>query len=155
MTVLRAVIFHIRNAWLICGITILLLLGVELVSYVLVSIRYVLASYEGILIDPRSQADGYGNTTWAEAYFKELASLPGFKWHPYVYWRRVPSKGHFFNIDKDGLRKTWNAMEQTHSELPRVRIFMMGGSTMWGTGARDEETIPSILAQLLMREHGI
>jgi lysophospholipase L1-like esterase len=29
----------------------------------------------------------------------------------------------------------------------------MGGSTMWGTGARDDETIPSIVAQVLTQEH--
>ncbi len=156
MTRLKALIFHIRNAWLICGITILLLLGVELISYVLVSIRYVLASiHEGTLIDPRSHADGYANADWPVAYFKEYNSMPGLKWHPYIYWRRSPFKGNYTNIDEQGLRKTWSGMDtKGSSEKKNLRIFMFGGSTMWGTGAPDEETIPSFLAKLLAQEYG-
>ena len=65
---LKALILHIKNAWLVCSITIILLLGIELVSYILVSIRYAVASIEGTLIDPRSRADGYGNADWAVDY---------------------------------------------------------------------------------------
>jgi hypothetical protein len=155
MTVLRAVIFHIRNAWLICGITILLLLGVELVSYVLVSIRYALASYEGLLIDPRSHADGYRNADWAVEYYKEENSRPLYKWYSYVYWRPAPFKGKYTNIDEEGLRQTWNGIVNTgSSETKSSRIFMFGGSAMLGAGAPDEEAIPSLLAKMLTQEYG-
>jgi lysophospholipase L1-like esterase len=155
MTVLRAVLFHIKNAALICGITILLLLGIESVSYVLVSLRYVLASYEGLLIDPRSRADGYGNADWAGEYYKEENSRPIYKWHSYTYWRPAPFRGKYTNIDEEGLRQTWNDIVNTgSSETKSSRIFMFGGSTMLGAGARDEETIPSFLAKMLTQEHG-
>src|SRR5215472_7580260 len=123
MKILRAVIFHIRNAALICGITILLLLGVELVSYVLVSIRYAVASYEGLLIDPRSRADGYGNADWAVEYYKEENSRPLYKWRSYVYWRPAPFKGKYTNIDEEGLRQTWNGVVNTglsETKSPRI-----------------------------------
>jgi lysophospholipase L1-like esterase len=156
MKVLKAVIFHIKNAALICGITILLLFGVELISYVLVSIRYVLASYEGLLIDPRSRADGYGNAEWAVEYYKEENSRPLYKWHSYIYWRPAPFKGKYTNIDEEGLRQTWNGVVNTgFSETKSPRIFMFGGSTMLGAGARDEETIPSFLAKTLTQEYGL
>jgi len=77
--------FHIKNAWLVCGVTIILLFGVELVSYVFVSIRYALAPMEGTLIDPRSHADGYENADWAVAYFQEESSRPLYQWHSYTY----------------------------------------------------------------------
>jgi hypothetical protein len=152
MKALRAVIFHIRNAALICGITILLLLGVELVSYVLVSIRYALASYEGLLIDPRSRADGYGNGDWAVEYYKEENSRPVYRWHSYIYWRPAPFKGKYTNIDEEGLRQTWSGTGS--SATKSSRIFMFGGSTMLGAGARDEQTIPSFLAKMLTQEYG-
>jgi lysophospholipase L1-like esterase len=144
-------LLYIKNIWLVVGITLVLFFGLEVFSYVFLKC-YSLVIHRGAYVDERSQADGYEDRSWAVQYFDELASLPGFKWHPYVYWRRVPSEGHSFNIDEEGLRKTWNA-KKGDSELPRVRIFMMGGSTIWGIGARDEETIPSIVAQLLTREY--
>ncbi|MEZ0231170.1 MAG: SGNH/GDSL hydrolase family protein, partial [Planctomycetota bacterium] len=45
-------------------------------------------------------------------------------------------------VDERGLRRTVAA--------PRPgapRVFFLGGSTMWGTGARDEGTIPSLVAR--------
>jgi lysophospholipase L1-like esterase len=145
---------QIKNASLVCGITIILLCSIELMSYVLVSIRYALASPES-LIDPRSRADGYMNADWAKEYFKELSSMPGYKWHSYFYWRRAPFKGKYTNIDEEGLRQTWNSLDhQGAAETKRLRIFMFGGSTLWGTGARDDETIPSFVAKMLTQEYG-
>jgi lysophospholipase L1-like esterase len=152
---MKALIIHIKNAWLVCGITLILLFGVEFVSYVLVSIRYALASIAGTPIDSRSRADGYGNADWAVEYFKEENSKPLYKWHSYVYWRNVPFKGKYINIDAEGLRQTWSGIDNKSSaETKNLRVFMFGGSTMWGTGARDEETIPSFLAKMLTQEYG-
>jgi lysophospholipase L1-like esterase len=103
--------------------------------------------------DARSAADAYGDQEWAVAYFQELAALPGFRWHPYVYWRRAPFEGRFINIDEDGLRKTWQAANDAETRSQRFRVFMLGGSTMWGTGAEDDQTIPSIVARALTEEY--
>ena len=69
----------------------------------------------------------------------------------HVYWRRAPISGKYVNIDADGLRKTWNP-----PGLPEqpIRIFMFGGSTTWGTGSRDEYTIPSQLSKILAQRFG-
>src|SRR5262245_27465301 len=51
------------------------------------------------------------------------------------------------NIVK-GLRKTSN-----QEEHPKNKIYMFGGSSMWGTGSADRNTIPSLLqAQLRANE---
>ncbi len=73
------------------------------------------------------------------------------QWSSYVYWRRAPISGKYVNIDADGLRKTWNP-----PGLPEqpIRIFMFGGSTTWGTGSRDEYTIPSQLSKILAQRFG-
>lgn len=74
MKVFRTLICHVRNIWPICGITILLLLGVEIASKVLLFIRLQIANVDA---EPRIHADAFENTSWAVAYFEELNSLPG------------------------------------------------------------------------------
>ena len=143
---LKGLLIHIKNAWLIFGISILLLLTVELLSNVL------LALHRGTPTDPKIHADAYENSQWPEAYFYEFNSIP-VKWHPYVYWRREAFKGKYINVDQEGIRQTWNAKGGTHSGSKIFRIFMFGGSTLWGSGALDNDTIPSILSRLL-NEHG-
>jgi lysophospholipase L1-like esterase len=64
-----------------------------------------------------------------------------------VYWRLRPYHGQYINIDEQGIRRTWNASSAPAPN--QVRIFMFGGSTLWGYGARDEFTIPSLVARKL------
>jgi hypothetical protein len=73
------------------------------------------------------------------------------QWSPYVYWRRAPMSGRYVNIDADGLRRTWNP-----AGLPArpIRVFVFGGSTVWGTGSRDDYTIPSQLSKILAKQFG-
>ncbi len=94
-------------------------------------------------------ADTYGGATWAVKYYEELNSIWPMDWHPYVYWRRQPFQGVHINIDERGLRKTWNPPQTENNAQDPVRIFFFGGSTMWGWGARDDETIPSHVSRLL------
>jgi lysophospholipase L1-like esterase len=139
-------LIHIKNAWLVFGITILLLLAVEFFSSVL------LALHRGTPTDPKIHADAYGTAEWPAAYFYEFDSIRT-KWQPYVHWRREPFKGKYITIDQEGIRQTWNAKGGINSGSKIFRIFMFGGSTMWGSGAQDNDTIPSILSRLL-NEHG-
>src|SRR6185369_4951231 len=60
------------------------------------------------------------------------------------YWRRQPFAGRFINIDERGVRRTWKSANATAAAR---RVFLFGGSTMWGTGARDDHTIASELAR--------
>jgi lysophospholipase L1-like esterase len=48
----------------------------------------------------------------------------------------------------DGLRLTTNQPTD-----PKRRVLMFGGSTMWGTGSADRNTIPSILQKMLNSSH--
>jgi lysophospholipase L1-like esterase len=143
---LKRLLIHIKNAWLILGISILLLLAVELLFSVL------LALHRGTPTDPRFHADAFGNAEWAEAYFHEFNSIP-MKWQPYVHWRREPFKGKYINVDQEGIRQTWNAKGKPPSGSKIFRIFIFGGSSLWGSGTADNDTIPSNLSRLL-NEHG-
>jgi hypothetical protein len=70
----------------------------------------------------------------------------GASWYPYVYWRTAPYSGECVNIDNDGIRRTWTA-PQAGNAGRRLRIFMFGGSTLWGWQIADDYTIPSLLAR--------
>lgn len=73
------------------------------------------------------------------------------EWHSYVYFRRPPLESRYTNIDKDGIRRSWGVRGMP---ADRKRIFLFGGSTLWGAYARDDYTIPSHLARLLA-ERGV
>jgi lysophospholipase L1-like esterase len=93
--------------------------------------------------DGRARADGYAGAEWTRGYFRELAAAE-FEWRPYVYWRHKPFSGTHLSIDDDGLRRTWR---EGAADAARPRVFALGGSTVWGIGARDDATWPSELAR--------
>jgi hypothetical protein len=83
---------------------------------------------------------------WYREYGREFRVSTQMQWHPYVLWRRRPFAGRYINVDADGRRRTWNR------EAPGERVaevFAFGGSTLWGNGARDENTIPSWVSRFL------
>ncbi len=123
-------------------ITIILIIVVELGFRI---VRMVMVD-PGAVVDQRVNADGYSGKGWVEDYFKEVHSIHTV-WKSYVYWRSGPFTGKYINIDENGLRRTWNPNDD-HSTDKKV-ILAMGGSTMWGFGARDEHTIPSYLSKLI------
>jgi len=96
--------------------------------------------------DRRVEADGYAGAPWRREYYREFLESGDVEWHPFVYWRRRPYEGTFINVDSRGIRRTWTpaALPSNHS-----RVFVFGGSPVWGTGVRDDYTVPSRLAQSL------
>jgi lysophospholipase L1-like esterase len=95
------------------------------------------------LPDPRARADGYAGATWTRDYFRELRAIE-LGWQPYVYWRHKPFNGRHLSIGGDGLRPTWHDASGTPAG---PRVFALGGSTVWGLGARDGATWPSAVAR--------
>ena len=126
-------------------------------------------------VDARSRADAYAEAAWVQDYFREFKTSYVTDWHSYVYWRRRPFASEFINVNEQGIRRTWQSPavagsvtsgEPTMVARPAaadgaaapatritldaeaaLRIFVFGGSTVWGTGARDDYTIPSCLAR--------
>jgi len=98
--------------------------------------------------DYRSNADFFKLVDWGPEYFYEYwTALRNVAWHDYVYGRCCPYSGKYINIDKSGLRRTWQPDIEEDSKA--LEIFFFGGSVGWGMGARDEHTIPSALSKLL------
>jgi len=104
------------------------------------------AAYKALKVDSRTRADALHGLDWPEQYFREGRGTSRTYWQPYVYWRRIVSETKYINVDERGIRRSWSAPD-AGTDAPR--IFFFGGSTMWGTGAPDEGTIPSLVAKTL------
>jgi lysophospholipase L1-like esterase len=96
--------------------------------------------------DRAAGADAYAGADWSVGYFDEFRRAVRVDWKPYVEWWQRPFRGAYVSLDERGLRRT-------PGENPRcgqaVRILCFGGSTMMGMGAREEHTIPAVLARRL------
>jgi hypothetical protein len=137
---------QIRDLWLIAGIC---LIAVLLTDGIL---RNVLPGGTAEpQIDPavrrlsKRHADAYNGTDWSRDYYREFSDSQSTAWEPYSYWRRLPFEGRFINVDERGLRRTWNPAASPEDRA----VWVFGGSTVWGTGVRDDHTIPSELSRLL------
>lgn len=60
---------------------------------------------------------------------------------PFVVWRRLPLATPYVNIGPDGLRLHTAGRDNDRRDARTIGFF--GGSTMWGTGVADDETIPA------------
>jgi hypothetical protein len=90
----------------------------------------------------------YARAPWAQEYFAEERRTKTV-YEPFIEWQRQEFQGKYVNISPEGRRHTWNP-EGAGQNLKK--LFCFGGSTMWGVGARDEFTIPSLLSRRLNRD---
>lgn len=85
----------------------------------------------------------YAGVDWARTHFQEFAALSS-RYISYIGWRREPYQGKTITLTGPyAQRATVGAAD---SAKPSVYFF--GGSTMWGTGADDANTIPSLVTQI-------
>lgn len=95
---------------------------------------------------PRATADALKAQPQAEEMLAEIYSGQiQTQFAPYVHYRLGPYPGSHISIDARGLRSIPGTRTSTHGPT----VWMFGGSTLWGMGARDAETIPAQLAAAL------
>ena len=128
----------IRTGWQLVGVTLLALLLVEGFGRVVFWGRDAI----GRLREPKATA---GELQAMTPCIREAKALR-LRWRSYVYWCGVESHGGCVTVGSDGLRPTWQPAVRD-SVAPRIAMF--GGSAMWGMGAPDDETIPSLVARRL------
>ena len=142
---------RLKTALAILGLTVLVVVAVDLLGRAASAIdhRYfnppVLDSVSGAL-DERQFAAAYDGAEYDVAtLFREFHATERIVYEPYTIWDRRYHPGELINIDLGGFRRTTNnsAAEDT------LRVWVFGGSTAWGEGAPDDETIPSHLARLM------
>lgn len=70
---------------------------------------------------------------------------------PYTQFGERATNGRFVNVDGAGFRKVGMEQAPWPPSPERFNVFCLGGSTMFGYGVRDEQTIPARL-QAALRE---
>lgn len=136
----------IRNVWVSLGVALLALILVESTIQGAFALRDRARQGDDVVSEERLAAANPGGN-WVREYLRELTDVLQEDWHSYVYWRSKPHQGQYINIDEKGIRRTWNSSVPPSPH--QLKIFMFGGSTMWGYGARDDFTIPSLVSKKL------
>lgn len=93
--------------------------------------------------DPRAFLPNYKNSEWSSEHFQEFNALES-QYFDYIGWRRKSFSGKTININHEGYRQDPQSKATTSRD---AQIWVFGGSTVWGSGARDFETIPAFLEQ--------
>lgn len=94
-------------------------------------------------MEPVWMLPNYKNMGWARTHFKEYFELKS-EFRSYIGWRSLPYKGQTINIDEKGIRIT--PQSEFATEKSPLVVFL-GGSSMWGYGADDANTIPALFAK--------
>ena len=88
---------------------------------------------------------------WREQDLKtllhETSAVDTYEYEPFTGFREMPFRGEFVNVDPAGFRLSknqapWPPRPQT------INVFVFGGSTAFGFGLADDETIASYLQEL-------
>jgi len=90
-------------------------------------------------IDPRAMLPNYKGADWAKVHFREFLHLQG-QYYDFLTYRRRAFTGQTITINDQGFRVWPNAKAK---DTASAQAWFFGASTMWGTGARDAETIPA------------
>jgi hypothetical protein len=124
--------------------TLILLVFAELAATAILRIpRLFPASTEQLVGEgaPREKNSYYASKDWAARYWYEFRLSRRVRYYPYIGWRRESFSGQTINVDQHGIRLTPGADCNTNA----YKVFVFGGSTIWGTGSPDRETIPAYL----------
>ncbi len=112
-----------------------------------------------VIEDQRVKAAPYRDAPFdVDAFFAEMRAARKEAYTPYVVWRSRPFDGEFIDIDDEGNRSTYQAgdIDATNSinETDPLRIWLFGGSVIWGLGAPDSLTVSSHLVRHFENEFG-
>ncbi|MCU0755209.1 MAG: GDSL-type esterase/lipase family protein [Xanthomonadales bacterium] len=141
----------LRDLWVGLGVALILLWAGDQLLRAVLPERGEARVLEGAGAPDRATADAFDSPAAAQAYWAEHETARHTRWQPWVYWRRLPHRGEWINVDEHGFRVTPRAGA---GDTPRtLRVWMFGGSLVWGTGVRDADTIPALLAQALAARH--
>ncbi len=137
----------IRDAWLIVGVTAVLIVTLESAYRAQRVVRRALAG-DDAEARRHTPANPFDTTRWATEYSRDHLREEEVRWAPYVYVRNPTFTGRHITVDSLGHRVT---------PLPAVtgtsvvRLFFLGGSTTFGWYQRDAFTIPAEAARRLQQ----
>ena len=132
---------RIKKISKVVGINIIII-GIFLVSPALfyrlyLKLKPVFSKQLNQTSDPRAFYPTYSNKEFSIELFNELSKLPKVPYRSFIGWRREKVNLKYINITGP-----YNA-RKSKGESINNSVWFFGGSTMWGTGASDMQTIPS------------
>ncbi|RKZ49994.1 MAG: hypothetical protein DRR16_03945 [Candidatus Parabeggiatoa sp. nov. 3] len=84
-----------------------------------------------------------------DAFWEEQSNGHQYHPEPYWHWKMNETEGQYINVNTDGIRRT----EKLGGGDKKVFVF--GGSTVWGFRVADWQTIPSYLQSQLGSEYDV
>ena len=104
-------------------------------------------------IDQMSASTAYEKRDWAEEFWtleRQRLAKWSYPYEPFRVWGAMKWDGKFVNnveTEMGTLRRTVNATNSACAQHSPIRVWMLGGSTVWGVGTPDSETLPSQLSR--------
>ena len=144
------VILSQRRSWQARQVSYLLVTTLITLAIVETGLQVLCIVKNRAVVDVRMLLSVYKNTPWGDEYWQEYKSTR-FHYESFILWTADAYQGKWINIDQNGLRKTWAPPGAAPSAA--TEIYVLGGSAIWGIGARDDYTIPSNLSKLLNAEN--
>lgn len=117
------------------AVFLVLIWSANLLSSIILDGQYVLEQWF-LPVSKKSKSPSLADRDRAETVFREF-SLLRTRYVPYLAWSREPFESEFTHVDEQG--------DRTHPgvpEAPAAHVRFFGGSTIWGKGVADADTIP-------------
>ena len=110
---LRRLLLWLQTGWSILGVTLVLIVLLELGLTGLFWIKD--RSRPRIPPDPRVVAAVPDGSAWLDLHYRELEAISD-RWQPYVYFRQRPFRGQTITINAEGQRATWEPSATVSAE---------------------------------------
>jgi hypothetical protein len=85
----------------------------------------------------------FAGVGWTRTHFLEFHSLRS-RYMSYIGWRREPFQGKTITLEGPYARRATVGS----ADPGKPSVYFFGGSTMWGMGVDDANTIPSLVARI-------
>lgn len=150
---IRKLLHLVRDAWLMVGLALALLLllegGYRLQAAMRQQIGLRLIQQPGPPVPDETSRYPYADSAWFQGWpaRRDSALRIGWRHHPYRGWTVGPLVTDGITIDTEGLR----LVPGGRIGSGRDTVFLLGGSTAWGYTARDSFTIAAHIAGGLRR----
>ena len=91
----------------------------------------------------------YGRDKIADYQIVLSEQSMGWEYHPLVEYKESPRAGSFVTVSSDNIRCNQNETDSCQIQHGKGTIWVFGGSTVFGYGVKNNETIPAHLSKLL------
>jgi hypothetical protein len=157
---LRRTVQLLRDAWIVAGLSLALLVALEVAYRTEASVSRTLSGARQVAPEISPEHPNAREQWWTDIFTLRDSALTGkIRYDPFRGWWPLEHHSRAINVDSNGLRVTVQPRHDApvvSSSRPLVlsasrSVYLLGGSVMWGWVVRDSFTIPSRVAAELHR----